>query len=241
MQSIVITDLHLRDPDGSPEAAAHAARIGERLDRISEAVPEAEFCILMGDLTDAGEDAAYRWLKRRLDELPFPSVPMLGNHDDRQAFCAVFRRGEDHDGFVQSSRRFGEFRFVFLDTHVPGEDWGYLCEERLAWLDTRLGKGGDVCLFLHHPPCDIGDPVLDPIKLSNASELARLLRQHGNVRQIVFGHVHRTMFLLWNGIPCASLDSLGTTGSGVSPGQFGVLGQLSPGSDFVALTFNSLA
>jgi 3',5'-cyclic AMP phosphodiesterase CpdA len=223
MQAILITDLYLRDPDGSPDAAAHAARIGARLDRAVEMAPDADCCILMGDLTDAGEPDAYRWLKLRLEALPCPVVPMLGNHDNRQAFREVFRIECVRGGFIQSVRQFGETRLVFLDTHDPGTDAGLLCQDRLDWLDNQLDEGGTVCLFLHHPPCDIGDPVLDPIRLSNAGELAALLRRHGNVRQIYFGHVHRTMFLSWNGIPCASLDNFGAEKAKGRAPTFGLL------------------
>jgi 3',5'-cyclic AMP phosphodiesterase CpdA len=240
MQCILITDLHLRDPDHSPEAAKHAARIDAFLDRIAEMVPDAECCIVMGDLTDAGETAAYRWLYHRLSSLPFPAVPMLGNHDDRQAFRQVFGCSDGDEGFVQSTRQFGDRRLLFLDTHIPGADSGFLCEQRLDWLDGQLGEGGEVCLFLHHPPCDIGDPILDPIKLSNADDLAMLLRRHGNVRQIFFGHVHRTMFLRWNDIPCTSLDGLGTAGSQASWDQVPVIGVLTLDGEDLALTVRPL-
>ncbi|MBT8454954.1 MAG: hypothetical protein KJO15_02520, partial [Alphaproteobacteria bacterium] len=70
-------------------------------------------------------------------------------------------------------------------------------------------------LFLHHPPCDICDGDLDSINLANANDLAALFRRHGNVLQILFGHVHRTLFLSWHRIPCASLDNLSADSSPV--------------------------
>lgn len=237
MQAILITDLHLRDPDSSPEAAAHAACIGAHLDRAVGLAPKAECCILMGDLADAGEPGAYRWLKERLDALPFPAVPMLGNHDERPAFRALFQDHVDSSGFIQSARDFGDRRLICLDTLDPGVPGGILCRDRLDWLDDQLGKGGEVGLFLHHPPCDIGDPALDPIKLSNADDLAALLRRHGTVRQIFFGHVHRTMFLCWKGIPCASLVSLG---AGDAPGHVPALGLLTRGDEGLRLAVKPL-
>ena len=225
MHSIVITDLHLRDPAGSREAAAHAGRVAELIDKAAELVPDAELLILMGDLTDAGEDGAYDWLAERLAALPMPAVPMMGNHDDRPALRRVFA-GTHPGGFIQSVHNSGNWRLVFLDTHKPGTEAGYLCDQRLGWLDARLDEGGEVCLFLHHPPCDIGDPTLDPLRLTNADELAAVIERHGNVRQIHFGHVHRTLFLCWHGIPCASLASLGAVGPKVAGGfapAFGVL------------------
>ena len=225
MHSIVISDLHLRDPAGSREAATHAAMVADLIDRAAELVPDAELLILMGDLTDAGENGAYHWLAERLAALPMPAVPMMGNHDDRPTLRRVFA-GTHPDGFIQSVHDAGKWRLVFLDTHKPGADAGDLCDQRLGWLDNRLDEGGEVCLFLHHPPCDIGDPILDPLRLTNADELAAVIARHGNVRQIFFGHIHQTLFLSWQGIPCASLASLGAAGpnraGGLAP-AFGVL------------------
>ena len=225
MHSIVISDLHLRDPSGSRDAATHAVRVADLINQATELVPDAELLILMGDLTDAGEVGAYRWLAERLAALPMPAVPMMGNHDDRPALRRIFA-GAHPGGFIQSVHGADNWRLVFLDTHEPGTDAGYLCDQRLGWLDDRLDEGGEVCLFLHHPPCDIGDPKLDPLRLTNADELAAVIARHGNVRQIFFGHIHRTLFLNWQGIPCASLASFGAAGpksaGGFAP-AFGVL------------------
>ena len=240
MHAILMTDLHLEDPARSSGAAAHAARIGACLDRAAEMVPGANVCILAGDLTDRGEIVAYQWLRKKLDTLPFPVVPMLGNHDDRDTFRQVFDDDLDAGGHVQCSRRFGDVQMVFLDTLDPGSGAGVLCPERLDWLDAQLSGSGDVSLFMHHPPCDIGDPVLDPIKLSNADDLASLILKHGNVRSIYFGHVHRTLFLSWTGIPCASLDKLGSAWPESPAARPPVCGLLRPSTEGLALTVRAL-
>ena len=243
MSFLLMTDLHLLDPDGSAEAAAHAGYVGACLDQAAEAYPGAEFCVLTGDLTSLGEPGAYRWLKQRLDTLPFPTVPLLGNHDDRAAFSSVFGGSHASHGYVQSARRCGEKLMVFLDTLDPGADAGVLCDDRLTWLDRQLGEAAadDVCLFMHHPPCDIGDRVLDPIKLCNADALLSVLRRHGNVRQIFFGHVHRTLHLVWNGIACTSLDALGEAASDTSRRRPPAVGHLRPLGDGLAISFEILA
>ena len=240
MYAILMTDLHLLGPATSSDAVAHAARIGESLDRATEIAPGAEVCVLAGDLTDRGEIGAYEWLRDKLDTLPFPVVPMLGNHDDREAYRQVFEDSLDTGGFVQCSRRFGNVQLVFLDTLDPGSDAGVLCPERLDWLDEELSNSGDVSLFMHHPPCDIGDPVLDTIKLGNPDDLASLILSHGNVRNIFFGHVHRTLFLSWNGVPCASLDKLASNVPDARKARPPVCGLLRPATDGLALTVQPL-
>lgn len=173
--------------------------------------------------------------------MQFPTVSMLGNHRDRDVFRRLFGVGGTCGGFLQSTKTLGRFRLVFLDILSLGWDRGELCAARLDWLDRTLGEGGEACLFMHHPPCDIGDHVLDLTKLSNSDDLAVLLRKHRNVRQIFFGHVHRTMFLTWNGIPCASIGSLGdaATADLRSSGVF--VGILAPGPEGLELTVRPLA
>ena len=232
MKLVLVSDLHVRDPDGSASAMDQVVRIGACLDRVAENCPTATCCVITGDLADAGETAAYNWLKKKLDSLPFPVIPMLGNHDDRDAFRSVFGESGSSGGFIQSTVQFGSFRLVFLDTLAPGEDSGFLCRTRLDWLDQQLSESEDVCLFMHHPPCDIGDPVLDLIKLSNPDDILSLLRKHRNVRQIFFGHVHPKMFLTWKKIPCTSLGSIGVP----SPTNGPVFGLLSPDREGLAVT-----
>jgi len=181
MQANLITDQNLRDPDESPDAVAHAALIDAHRDHTVEIAHKAECGILM-EMADSGEPGVYRWLKERLDAPSFPAIPMLGKHDVRPAFRDVCDR-----------------RFVFLDTLDPGSDAGILCRNRLDWPEDRLGEGGEICLFLHYQPCDIGDAARDPINHNNANVLAAPLRRHLNIRQIFFSYVHRTIFLSRHG------------------------------------------
>ncbi len=62
----------------------------------------------------------------------------------------------DDSGLVQSVLDTPDGRMIFLDTLEAGAHDGILCEQRLAWLRTRLDEARQqpVCLFLHHPPCN---------------------------------------------------------------------------------------
>jgi len=211
---IQITDLHLDDPAASCQATNHANLIVACLASMADHTSDAEFCVITGYLTNHGDIAAYSWLKTALNTLPMPVVLILGNHDDRPAFLSVFAgQGHDDGGFVQRSMSVRGVRFLILDTHCPDSDAGVLCPQRLNWLDRQLADAGDVpvTLFMHHPPCDIGDPKLDAIKLTNAEAFSAVLQRHGTVRHIVFGHVHRTMFVNWRGIACTSLSNIAAT------------------------------
>lgn len=201
MKLIQITDLHLRGGGGLICGLDPAANLEKAVADINRNHPDADLVVVSGDLSDDGSPASYRLLSTILETLIPPVRLMLGNHDERAAFSAVFPNAPAEDGFVQSVHDIDGVRLVFLDTLDEGAVAGKLCERRLAWLDRRLGEApADAFIFMHHPPFDIAFPPLDAVKLADSQALADVLRRHGNVRNIFAGHVHRLCSGTWNGI-----------------------------------------
>lgn len=208
MKVIALSDLHLVPRGGTSKGLDTAERLRLALADVRAKHADAAFCVMMGDLADNGEMGAYDLLKELIAELPMPIHLMVGNHDDREAFCRVFPDAAvDANGYVQNVRDTSEGRFVFLDTLEPGRDDGVLCERRLTWLDARLGEGaGATYVFLHHPPYEIGLPV-DQVRLVDSQPLLDILQRHGNVRHLFSGHTHRSASGVWHGFPFASLGA----------------------------------
>ncbi|TVQ37078.1 MAG: phosphodiesterase [Geminicoccaceae bacterium] len=233
-----LTDPHLVAPprrlfgldpfEGLDAALAHLCRH----------YADADLLLVTGDLTDLGEKAAYAALRRRLEALPMPVVLLLGNHDDRAAFRAVFEGAPvDEAGFVQQAVDHANgVSLVALDTHVPGAAHGELCAARLAWLDRALAARAarDVVIAMHHPPVGCGIPGMDAIGLADAERFWAVVRRHGNVRHVFTGHIHRTFFGRREAV---SISALPGTSHQVHL-QFAtadvVLGSLEPGSYAVA-------
>ena len=116
---------------------------------------------------------------------------MLGNHDDRENYRAVFGGA----GHVQHAITREGAHLLFLDTlKGPPSSAGLYDAPRRDWLKAELAKAGGapVYLFMHHPPFDIGHPLMDLIKLDDAEDFAALLKGH-DIRHIFFGHAHRTI------------------------------------------------
>ena len=64
---------------------------------------------------------------------------------------------------------------------------------------------------MHHPPLEIGIPVLDRIGLpaEDRAALAELLARSPHVCRVIAGHVHRTAFAVLGGcgvVTCASTN-----------------------------------
>ena len=206
MKFIHITDLHLAPPGELLWGLSPYDRLDACLADLAAHHGDASFCAITGDLAERGEIAAYEALKRRLSAFPIDTHLMLGNHDDRENFHAVFGGG----GFVQSAITREAQHFLFLDTlKGPPSSAGLYDGPRRAWLTGELEKanGAPVYIFMHHPPFDIGHALMDRIKLDDAEAFAGLLSGH-DIRHIFFGHAHRTMSGQWRGMPFSALPSL---------------------------------
>ncbi len=212
---IVFSDIHITAPAREGQADPER-RLRAGLAHMQAVISDADLVVICGDLTHHGDEASYRRLKPVIDGLDLPVLLMLGNHDDRGAFCGVFTDAPvDGDGFVQRVVALGEWRLIALDTLTvrrEGEEFthaGELCARRLAWLDAQLSAAGDSpCIVaMHHPAHDTGFAAMDSIKLREGEAFYDLIARHGNVRHIIAGHIHRTISGTHRGVPFSIFKS----------------------------------
>ncbi|MGE4328404.1 MAG: phosphodiesterase [Pseudodonghicola sp.] len=202
----VLTDLHFV-PEGQtiygfdPRQSLRAALA------FLPSLPQVDFLVIAGDLADRAEPAAYDSLRAELAGLPFPVILMVGNHDARAPFRAVFPDAPSQGGFVQGLHVFDQASLITLDTlceDEPGHH-GRLCAARLEFLEQALREAPTdrpVLLFQHHPPMDLAIPPMDAIRLRDeAAELAAFARAGRKPDYLFMGHVHRPITGLWQGIP----------------------------------------
>ena len=206
MKLIHLTDLHLMPP-GETLWGLDPSRLDAALADIAAHHADADLCAITGDLTEKGDVSAYELLKQRLAQFPVETHLMLGNHDDRANYLQVFGGASGH---VQHAVEREGAHLLFLDTlKGPPSSAGLYDAPRRGWLASALAKaaGAPVYLFMHHPPFDIGHALMDLIKLDDAEAFAHLLTGH-DIRHIFFGHAHRTISGVWNGIGFSALPSL---------------------------------
>lgn len=203
LKFIVMSDLHLvPEGDFSHSIDTHA-RLVEAISYINTAHNDAAFCILNGDLVDLGDVGAYSELKKTLKALKIPVYLTLGNHDDAGAFEEVF--GTKMAVFDHAIEADGQHILV-LNSQDHGKVTGRLEEAQLAWLKSELvrARGKPVLLILHHPIGDFGIG-LDFLKLQNPEPLIALLKEHGDVRQVISGHIHTSVTGVIEGIPMSTI------------------------------------
>jgi 3',5'-cyclic AMP phosphodiesterase CpdA len=211
MKIVHLSDLHLTADGGELFGSSPLARLHLAIDSILAAHADTDFCLLTGDLADAGHPAAYAALATALRRLPMPCHLLPGNHDSRPALLQQFPDlPVAGGGFLQAALATPAGRFLLLDTVTAGAPWGCYCATRQAWLAEQLAASGDEALWLvmHHPPLALGIPSMDQFMLRDGEALwSRLAPHRSRIRHLFFGHVHRPLGGSWRGIPFSCTSS----------------------------------
>lgn len=208
---IWMTDLHLVEQgQDSPQGVDPLARLRLCLEEIAELHSDADRLVISGDLIQLRNPGAYTILRAELERMSFPYRLLVGNHDDRGALRSIFPETTCIDGFVQGSENVDGAQLLYLDTQAAdGKHHGELCQIRETWISEQIEVAGEepLLIFMHHPPCDIGVPALDLLRLLNTDRLTGLLQRRRGPTHLFCGHVHRNASGLWAGHPFATLKS----------------------------------
>jgi Icc protein len=211
MKIIQLSDLHLTGGNTPLYGSNPQDRLNAGVDSVLRDHRDAAFCVLSGDLADAGAPRAYAELAAITSRLPMPVYPMVGNHDDRRALLEAFPAMQADDaGFLQTAIDTPHGRFLLLDTLDAGKPWGVYCAKRQDWLRRQLAANAaqPVWIVMHHPPLAVGIPSMDQYALQNPQDFYALLAPYqSEIRHMFFGHLHRPIGGSWHGIPFSVVRS----------------------------------
>ena len=193
MKFIHLTDTHIL---GREEPSLYGLNPDIMLKRALKSIKkmhsDAKFIVITGDISDNGKKLSYKKLKTIAKKSKIKILPILGNHDCRENFAHYFPEFLDN-GFVQYTRVFDDFAFIFLDTLSVGNPYGELCEERFSWLKEQLERFADchIYLFMHHHPVECGLFMMDnKANFISANRFWSLLNRFDNIKHISYGHIH---------------------------------------------------
>jgi len=201
-----ITDTHIKAGHrlayGRVDTAAFLEATVAHLNRFQ---PTIDAVIISGDLVDGGQPEEYAALRELLSGLKLPFFAIPGNHDERGNFLSAFADQPYLVGcedFAHYTVEDYPLRLIGLDTTLPGKPYGWLCEERLSWLDETLAAQPErpTFVFQHHPPFETGVTFMDVQNLRNGAEEIAVLAKHRQVRHVACGHVHRAVETTIEGI-----------------------------------------
>jgi Icc protein len=206
-----LSDLHL---DGGPRAEDRVAAVLAYLDGLAVGA-----VVVTGDIADHGAATEYARAAALLKH-PAPVLVCPGNHDVRAAFRTglldrlpgggapgLGRSPGRHslpasDAPLNLAQEVGGVLFAMCDSTIPGRGAGYLADETLDWLDGVLASGdGPAFVAFHHPPVEVGVPLVDAIRQSGEQRLAQVLLRHPRVVALLAGHVHTGASTTFAGVP----------------------------------------
>jgi 3',5'-cyclic AMP phosphodiesterase CpdA len=205
---IHISDIHIHDQEilGSDPIANFKACLAH----VESEHRDADRVVITGDLTHHGRRASYETLREILAGSALSPRLLIGNHDDRETFRAVFPEVPvDANGYVQYSEDTVAGRFLYMDTVAPGTHAGRYGPDRQAWLSGELARARSdrrpVYVFMHHHPCPVGTRSADMIGLIEGPSVRRLLAAYRDiVRHVFFGHCHFSLSGSFAGIPMSA-------------------------------------
>ena len=215
--------VHISDTHIGPTAdyALYGVQTLPPLERVVErinALPvKPDFVIHTGDVAAQPDPDAYRLTAGVLGRLSAPVYCVTGNHDrsrDLRAFLPMGPRVDLVEGEDALAYRFDAqgHRMVALDGRGPDsiDPHGLLPEAQLEALRREVEQGDlPLTVFIHFPPVALGSPWLDrDMLLLNGEDLHRVLvSARDRLRGVFFGHVHRGMQVVRDGVPYASVGS----------------------------------
>jgi len=183
-----ITDIHLQAEIGSKLFGVDtAATLAEVIDAIRKLSPVPDLVIVTGDLADDGSKATYKRLREILTATNLPVYVLAGNHDDIDEMYESLVGGNI---FFKSMLKLDEWAFMFINSRVEGESFGWIDTHEQARLENNLNSVEDlpVLLALHHSPMQVCSSA--GCQLQNAGDFTGFVESFPGIKGIIGGHTH---------------------------------------------------
>jgi Icc protein len=182
-----LTDLHIGLPGEDTSGVDVRKNFLRALTELRERQPD--LLVISGDLCyrDAVAEI-YHWVREALDRSGLSYRLLSGNHDDSRLLATSFGQNDLlKEGELYYAEQWHGQDILFLDSST-----GRISPPQMQWLQEELAhRPGNILLFMHHPPVDMGVPYMDHnYALQNQDELLHVLQAHPYPISVFCGHYH---------------------------------------------------
>ncbi len=152
-----------------------------------------------GDLSQDATVESYEYLAKSFKAMDIPTFWIPGNHDNPVTMAKCLTNNKV---FAAKQILLGQWQIILLDSSVKGKVHGFLAEDQLSFLEKCLKANPNKhCLIsLHHQPLDIGSKWLDQIGLRNKDEFTAMIKNHPQVKAVIWGHIHQETEQMIDGV-----------------------------------------
>ncbi|MBE9178488.1 3',5'-cyclic-AMP phosphodiesterase [Oculatella sp. LEGE 06141] len=186
-----ITDTHLfADERQTLLGISTTQSLQAVLKRLKTLHPQPNIVLLTGDLSQDETPQSYERLRDCIAPLNIPTYWIPGNHDRPHTMQSILNTGCIS---AEKSVQVQGWRFLLLNSAVPGQVHGQLSEDTLTWLNQELQQHPTTptVVALHHSPRPIASDWMDDINLHQPEALFAVLDRHPQVKTVLFGHIHQ--------------------------------------------------
>lgn len=188
-----ITDTHLyADPKGELLGVNTLESMVSVLDTALKNLPQRpDLLLVTGDLVHDASEEGYRNFAQAVLSTGLPVYCIPGNHDN----VTVLEQTLQPLGIqVSGYHEFDHWQLFCMDSTIPDKEGGRLRQQDLQQLTQTLEQNSKPALIImHHQPSPVGSAWIDSMAIENENELMAAIKDHQQVKSILFGHVHQTV------------------------------------------------
>jgi Icc protein len=191
LRILQLTDTHLfASASGTLRGIDTLATLESVVSDILARAWPADIIAATGDISHDEPVGAYDRFREAVRPLGLPVFCIPGNHDSRDAMHSAL---SEPPFYYCRTFESGHWCVIGIDSCLAGEASGRISDEELRRLASELAdtRKPHAAVCLHHPPLPMQSRWLDSVGLENADAFLDVVERAGNVRAVVFGHVHQ--------------------------------------------------
>lgn len=211
---------HLSDIHFSINEDRAEVNIEKIINNLNGLDKKPDLVLITGDLIHDEKTEWYKTAFEYLNDLNMPYLVIPGNHDnpkDLMEFvgknCPSHPKSELSDNMQYVCDDY-DVRIIALDSYEKNCHSGYLCNNRLKWLEEKLKDNPDnkpVLIMMHHFPDYSSMPSFDKLDkkwFENFQSVIKGNNQNHNIKLILSGHLHNCYNTEIDGIRVNSAPSV---------------------------------